>query len=104
MMSQLVGHGFSVSWPCNSWCTAALFYYLLNTTQAHNLATTLLKKGTAAVLPPKASQKSLHLPSFHSKMEEQIQQLIFCATALRMNAILYSADVEFNNVICVITR
>ncbi len=25
IMSQLVGHGFSMSWPCNSWCTAALF-------------------------------------------------------------------------------
>ncbi len=38
-------------------------------------------------------------------MDELLQQLlIFCATALRMNTILYSADAEFNNVICVITR
>lgn len=43
-MSQLVGHGFSMIWPCNSWCRAVSFYYLLNTTQTHHFVNALLKK------------------------------------------------------------
>lgn len=51
-MSQLVGHGFSMIWPCNCWCRAVSFYYLLNTTQNRHFLNALLKKGTL-IPPPK---------------------------------------------------
>lgn len=49
IMSLLVGHSFRMSWPCNSRCTAAPFYCLLNTKQAHHLLNSILKKDTAAL-------------------------------------------------------
>lgn len=50
-MLQLVGQGFSVPRPCNSWWTAALFHYLLNPTQDHHLVNTFTKKASLLFYP-----------------------------------------------------
>ena len=69
-MCQLVGHGFSMSRPCNSWCTADSFYYLLNTTQIHHFVNPKKKA------PLHSFKKRQHVPSFHSEMEELTLQLL----------------------------
>lgn len=97
IMCHLVGHSFTTARPCNSWCTAASFHYLLNTTQTHHFVNSLQKKKRkekrhcCTFVLPFLKWKSQHLPSFHRKMEEPIQRLLMCSTtAFKMHVLLFS--------------
>lgn len=99
IMPLLVGHGFSTTRPCNSWCAAAPFFIIYWTL---NRPTTLWIHS-----PPKKAP--LHSRSFIKTSTETSKDAIFKLQIrqLRKSRLValrtvertasYSADVEFNN-------